>query len=231
MDSRRRKRGEGTPKYGSDIEEHNVDSNTDVSDDEDYEDEVLEEFYDSDYDLVEGKKDDREFDKYIDVAVEYGGVQKSPVAEHGVEGVELDNDGVEGGILNPKKRIRSKKTPQPVREVVNEPVIEAVRKEVNEPVIVAANEPVIVAYVIAFNTQPEIDFDEAEQYDQFLVVEEVKELVKPTKIPLIRKKTTAIKAPGLKKPTAAVMKKHFTRSSTQFIFKFQGNENEPLEID
>ncbi|XP_019196362.1 PREDICTED: uncharacterized protein LOC109190352 [Ipomoea nil] len=83
---------------GSDIEEHDVESNTDGSD-EDYEDEVLEEFYDSDYDFVEGKKDDREFDKYVDVTVEYGGVQTSPVAEHGVEGANEVNDGVEGAIV------------------------------------------------------------------------------------------------------------------------------------
>jgi len=67
--------------------------------------------------------------------------------------------------------------------------------------------------------------------DQLPVVEPVKEPIKPTKIPFIRKKTIAIKAPGLKKPTAAVMKKHFTRSSTQFISKFHGNENEPLKIN
>nr|GMD76782.1 putative membrane protein [Ipomoea batatas] len=187
MDSRRRKRGEGTPKY--------------------------------DYDLVEGKKDDREFDKFVDVTVEYGGVQTSPVAEHGVEGAEVDNDVVEG--VNEAVR-------EEVNELVSEPVNEAIREKVNEPV----NEP--VADVIAVNTQPEMDFDEANLYVQLPIVEPVKEPVIPTrpKIPFIRKKTAAIKAPGLKKPIAAVMKKKpFTRSSAQFISKFHGNENEPLEID
>nr|GMD23786.1 uncharacterized protein LOC109190352 [Ipomoea batatas] len=60
--------------------------------DEDYEDGVLEEFYDSDYDLVEEKKDDREFDKYIDITVEYGGVQTNSVVEHGVAGAKVDHD-------------------------------------------------------------------------------------------------------------------------------------------
>nr|GMD66065.1 uncharacterized protein LOC109165835 [Ipomoea batatas] len=227
MDSRRQKRGEGTPKYefteasniGSDIEKHNVDSNTDGSDDEDYEDKVLEEFYDSDYDLVEGKKDDREFDKYVDVTVEYGGVQKSPVADHGVEGAKVNNDGVDGA----NEAVRAE-----VNEPVSEPVNEAVREKVNEPV----NE--LVADVIAVNTQLEMDFDEADLYVQLPILELVKEPVRPTrpKIPFIRKKTAAVKAPGLKKSIAVVLrKKPFTRSSAQFISKFHGNENEPLEID
>nr|GMD45755.1 uncharacterized protein LOC109165835 [Ipomoea batatas] len=55
---------------GSDIEEHNVDSNTDGSDDEDCEDEWNMRVY-----------------------------KKSPVAKHGVEGAEVDNDGVEGGTV------------------------------------------------------------------------------------------------------------------------------------
>nr|GMD70455.1 winged helix-turn-helix transcriptional regulator [Ipomoea batatas] len=253
MDSRRRKRDEGTPKYkfteasniGSDIEEHNVDSNTDGSDDEDYENEVLEEFYDSDYDLVEGKKDDREFDKYVDVTVEYRGVQKSPVADHGVEGAEVDNDKVEGGTVaadgldfsdenevsdGDNDEHRTKRTPQPINEPVNEPVNEAVRVEVNEPVSEPVNEAVRekvnepvnepVADVIAVNTQPEMDFDEADLYVQLPILEPVKEPVRPTRpnIPFIRKKTAAVKAPGLKKPIAAVLrKKPFTRSSAQVV--------------
>nr|GMD60158.1 uncharacterized protein LOC109165835 [Ipomoea batatas] len=264
MDSRRRKRGEGTPKYefteasniGSVIEEHNVDSNTNGNDDEDYEDEVLEEFYDSDYGLVEGKKGDREFDKYVDMIVEYGGVQKNLVADHGVEGDEVDNDGVEGAsqsffmtqilmesgakldllssnTLLPALKADSDATVeaghakisfaifdkignfvsfpfQNVNEPVSEPVNEAVREKVNEPM----NEP--VADVIAVNTQPEMDFDEIDLYVQLPILELVKEPVRPTrpKIPFIRKKTAVVKALGLKKPIAIVLrKKPFTRSS------------------
>nr|GLL21720.1 hypothetical protein Itr_chr03CG06940 [Ipomoea trifida] len=110
---------------------------------------------------------------------------------------------------------------------VNEPVIEAVGEDVNELV------RELVPDAIAVNTQPEMDFDEADLYVQLCVVELVKEPVRPTrpKIPFIRQKTAVVKAPGLKKPIATLRKKPFTISSTQFIYKFHGNENEPLEID
>nr|GMD72424.1 putative membrane protein [Ipomoea batatas] len=193
------------------------------------------------------------------IKLEYGGVQKSPVADHGVEGAEVDNDEVEGGTLaadgldfsdenevndGDNDEHRTMRTPQPINEPMNEPVNEAVRAEVNESVSELVNEAVrekvnepvneTVADVIAVNTQPEMDFDEADLYVQLPILELVKEPVRPTrpKIPFIRKKTAAVKAPGLKKPIAAVLrKKPFTRSSVQFISKFHGNENEPLEID
>nr|GLL41706.1 conserved Plasmodium membrane protein, unknown function [Ipomoea trifida] len=110
----------------------------------------------------------------------------------------------------------AERTPQPINEPVNEPVNEAVRAEVNEPVSEPVNEAVRekvnelvnepVTDVIAVNTQPEMDFDEADLYVQLPILEPVKEPVRPTrpKIPFVRKKTAAVKAPGLKKPIAVV---------------------------
>nr|GLL35525.1 uncharacterized protein LOC109157166 [Ipomoea trifida] len=78
-------------------EESDRDFRDDGEEESDTDDEFLEEFIDSDYEMNEGIRDDMEFEKYVDETVEYGEVNQGHENE-GADNEQLMDGGFGAGI-------------------------------------------------------------------------------------------------------------------------------------